>query len=356
MQDSHYRTKYKVERVKLTAGDSKSDADTSSTRVFFYVETDIDETTHRVQSTVSNIFRLHMFSEMIERNTSFAENVRCRPPVVTRNKTDLTFDERDIASGGVDGLRAHGASQTMQLRNRVNVEQYRQQQKLASLLNSSRVDTSSDAWQSRVDPVTGLPVFDAGAPDVYVPDLVPLPMDAEPVRVELPQSRSDLVDIQKHVVQQTCVAMGVPPLALQGGSGGSNATSGNVQLTDNLINFTLMRLRLCLSKVLTDVYKLCHAKLNPAADPSDPSSKRPRISGDAQIGVMFPALQRPDTVRTLHSEGTLTYEAYKKFLCTAFEFTTADFEPVQQLPGQHLGEAQNETGRQTPMQAGDAGI
>ena len=314
-EDTYYRTRYRTRPNSDIHGDSEQ-----RHKVFFFVDNDVDTSSNRVMSALSNVFRLHMFSEMIERNTSFAESVRSRPPVITRNKTDATFDERDIAAGGVDGLRAQNASRTMQLRNRVNVEQYRQQQKLANLLNSGRVDTASTEWQERVDPVTGLPVFDAGAPDVYVPDLVPLPMDAEPVRVELPQSRSDLVAIQKHVVNQTCMAMGVPPLALTGGSSGTQATSGNAQLTDNVINFTLMRLRFALAKVLTDVYKLCHARTARVGE------KRPAVSVDGNIGVIFPSLQRPETIRTLHAEGTLTYEAYKKYIATALEVDCGDFE------------------------------
>ena len=326
-EKSHFRTGYFIKRVRPRRGQNGQTLGSSGVehKVFFAVGNDVDMMTGHVCSTVASIQRLHSFGDMIERNVSFAESVRCRPPVVTRSKTDHTFDERDITSGGVDGLRAQGHSDQMGLRNRINNDQHKQQEALAKMLNAGRVDTSSAAWQQRVDPVTGLPVFDAGAPDVWVPDFVPLPMDAEVATINLPQSRNDLVDIQKHIVHQTCIGMGVSPASLQQSSSRGSEQRVSVQMSDDVINFTLMRLKHVLSQTLIDIYRLCF-DIKAEVDGDGGPRKRPRPKVD--VTVVFPGMQRPDTLRMLHNDGVLTYEAYTRFLKSLFELSEEDLEKV----------------------------
>ena len=298
---TYFRTEYALQPTSQTASE---DSESAFKKVLFYVETDVDAATLRPVSPMAAIFRLHSFGDMIERNTSFAEAIRCHPPIVTRAKTDHVFDERNIAQGNIDGLRAKTNSDRMTMRNKINQLQHAQTEKLAKLLNVGRIDTSSAAWQDKVDPVTGLPVFDAGAPDVYVPDFVSLPMDHDVANYNLPQSRTDLVQIQSHIVSQICIAMGVPQGHLQGTAPTSKAAS----MSASVLWHTLNRLRGCLSMVLYDIYRLCFS--------TDKAT--------GEVTVCFPSLQEADTMRTLHIDGVLTFDAYKRFLANMYQMQQKD--------------------------------
>ena len=330
MVDKHYKVRYGIRK--------KSDGFNSELKknVMTYVDSDVTSTGLFV-SNMSSVMRAHSFVSMIERNTAYSEAVRCRPPVLTRRVTQKTFDSRDLGRGLLmDGaLDAERDSQNQQRGNRINIDQFRQQEALVRMLNASRVDTGSEAWQKKLDPATGLPVFDAGGADVYVPDIVPLPNDTEVAPLHLPESRSDLVPIVRLNIEQKAMAMGVPLSILEGSS--TRASASVTEMSDNTLAFSLMRLKRSLSETLVDVYRLCflgQKKGNKNKEDKDEADADQYV---ADIGVMFPSLQRWDSVKTLFDTGLLSYDAYKEFLKAVFDLTEGDFNTEQEAMNKGMG-------------------
>jgi hypothetical protein len=55
------------------------------------------------------------YLDALEKYDMQAFAVRSRPPVLTKTKTDLSFDSRDVITGAVPGLRAQDESDNMGL-------------------------------------------------------------------------------------------------------------------------------------------------------------------------------------------------------------------------------------------------
>ncbi len=289
--------------------------------VFLYVAT-APHPDGQFGSVMSSILRTLTFTGALELAAVAAEEVRVRPPIVTRARTDYAFDDRDMA-GGMPGMRGTMENANQSVRNRITAQQGAMQRALVMLLNSNKVDTNDGAWQSKIDPVTGLPVLNTNEQNAYVPEFVPLPNDTEAVQYSLPQARGDLVALQRSSVEAICAAMGVPPPMLTGHSGGARSIA---TLGQDLFSTTLDNLRGHLDNIMTDVYT--------------------HLYGETEdLETVFPAMQNPDTITSLHQAGILKYKAYRRFIS---EFHGI---PPRDLMDDHLqgpAEASRERRKQSP--------
>lgn len=185
------------------------------------------DVTGAVISSVSSFRRAAGFRMMVELNTAIADYGRARPLVYTTSRTDHVFNmrnvypehERTFANTGtmvLDVARmmnsdpgnpaSHRQSQAQQLRaesemvtsNASNHESmllraHQQQQMLVRDLNYG-VLNGSDV---RLDPATGLPVFDTALSHAkeHAYNVIPLPVDTASTTTVMPSSRADLVQV-----------------------------------------------------------------------------------------------------------------------------------------------------------------
>jgi hypothetical protein len=147
------------------------------------------------------------YLEEIEKNDIQAFSIRARPPVLTRAKTDAVFDSRDVISGMQPGLRAQDESDNINMRNRINIAQFKQQQELVRGLNKNRIDTSSSFWQGQMDPNGFVNSLGADA-DGFVPRFIPLHTDVDVASFTLPEEKENLANTQKFVKSQVCMGLG----------------------------------------------------------------------------------------------------------------------------------------------------
>ena len=194
------------------------------------------------------------------------------------------------------------------VRNRITAQTHAQQEKLVETLNRHFIDTSSFSWQSRVDPVTGLPNFDAATANDDSESrraVVPLPNDALIAQVSAPQARQDLVSIQERTMQQACIIMGVPPSVIMGHG---SAHSAGVLQTQGVVHSTFTKLKTCLTQCLVDVYHLVF----------DTEFK-------TSVSVQLPGIHNVETFKNLFFDGTITFNTYTRFLEMHYELQTKDF-------------------------------
>ena len=79
-----------------------------------------------------------------------AEMARTNPAIYVSQSTDNAFDDRDLANAGeVDGMRATMQRNSQLVRNRITVDNFRQQYNLVDVLNASKVDTNSKSWNEK---------------------------------------------------------------------------------------------------------------------------------------------------------------------------------------------------------------
>ena len=269
-----------------------------------------------LQSPLSAYYRSRSFCDMIERNAAMVGNYLASPPIYTQTQTNHAFDDRDLAGvGEVDGMRASMQRDSQMVRNRITAQTHAQQEKLVETLNRHMIDTSNYTWQSRVDPVTGLPNFDAAAAtdesEMQRP-VVPLPNDASVAQVNFPQARTDLVAIQERTFQQACIIMGVPPNLIMGSG---SVHSAGVAQTQGVVHSTFTKLKSCITQCLVDVYHLVF-------DPQYSTS----------VTVQLPGIHNVDVFKNLYFDGTVTFDAYKRFLTMHYELQNKDFVTDEHNP------------------------
>ena len=102
-------------------------------------------------SRVSNVAHIVNYAEELEKHDLQAYAVRSKPPVLTKTQTDNSFDSRDVISGAVPGLRAQDESDNMEIRNKITIQQFRQQQDLIATLNKERIDSSKSFWMQHLN-------------------------------------------------------------------------------------------------------------------------------------------------------------------------------------------------------------
>ena len=280
-----------------------------------YFFRDIDPDLNGIlQSPLASYYRTRSFCDMIERNAASVGNYLAAPPIYTQTQTNHAFDDRDLAGvGEVDGMRASMQRDSQMVRNRITAQTHAHQEKLVDTLNRFMIDTSTFSWQSRVDPHTGLPNFDAAAAgddsETRRP-VVPLPNDASVAQVNRPEARADLVAIQERTFQQACMIMGVPPSLILGNG---SACSVGVMATQGVVHSTFMKFKSCITQCLVDVYHLVF-------DPTYTTS----------VTVQLPGIHSMDALRNLYTEGTLSFDAYKRFLIMHYELQGKDFSSEHQ--------------------------
>ena len=166
-------------------------------------------------------------------------------------------------------------------------------------------------WQVRLDPGTGLPVFDSAMlqrpGDAY--NNFPLPADARHIATVIPQSRADLVKIFDNAGTLACVAMGVPPSEV--GLSVGVRLAMDAELSDGMLRTTLQRVRLVLTRCLVDVYTALYG--------SQPG-----------LDVVFPGLPSTvdHTMQELFNADVLSYAAYKEHVKGMMNIAGRDLEGV----------------------------
>ena len=167
--------------------------------------------------------------------------------------------------------------------------------------------------QVRLDPGTGLPVFDSAMlqrpGDAY--NNFPLPADARHIATVIPHSRADLVSILENAATMACVAMGVPPSEV--GLGGSGVRlAADAELSDTMLTTTLHRVRGMLTRCLIDVYTALYG--------SQPG-----------LEVVFPGMpvMVDHTMEALFNADVLSYNAYKEHVRGVMNIPARDMVGVE---------------------------
>ena len=293
--------------------------------------------TGRACSNVASAYSVQAFKRQLELNTLYADRVLARPPVLTQSKADTTFDDRDLIglSSRDPEVGAAKERKNQLWRNMMTAETWKQQTQLMRLLNANNVDTSSSAWQSRVDPVTGLPVFTADDEDVYQPSFIPMPHDTTVAQMHLPSRPPEFVATQQYVMQHTCMCMGVSPQLLVGVGSSMSASSGVVQLSDTTLMLTVMKYRMCITETLLNIYSIAFG--NGSSD---------------GVQVVFPAAQRPDNIMDMYERGYITYEHFIVEYCRWYGLPKGAFNETPQPPLQMMQQqllAQQQQQQQQPV-------
>ena len=278
-------------------------------------------------SSASSFRRAHAFRGMVELNTAIADYTAARPLVYTASDSDKAFDRRhvyrdafaaaegasrhtlilrDVAEfggGGAGIAEAHertkemlagmndaareGAADHEKALRRAG----EQQQRLAADLNAGRLDPRS----VRLDPTSGLPVFDSSLSrsreDGY--NVIPLPLDTTVQATIAPTSRRDLVPILTTTTQTACMSFGMPAAAL--GLPGTGHASERESARET-VRTTTARYRM----IIEDALKLCFVAMYGAKN---------------GLSVSFPSCDTSyEEMAELFEKDVVTYSAYQKSL------------------------------------------
>lgn len=300
----------------LIRNNGASGVDTKPDPKVFFMVLSPPDVGGRPVSPVASAYSVQALKRQIEMNTMMADRVLARPPVLTQNKTDQTFDERDlIGMSSVEPDVAAGRErQNLLRRNKMNVEVWKQQTQLMRFLNQSGIDSSSSAWQNRIDPVTGLPVFSVDDDDAYQPSFIPLPSDAVVAAMPLPQRPPDFVQAERLVFEHTCMCMGVTPTMVAGAGSAQNASSGVLKLSDATLFYSILRYRNALTHALLDVYAVVFG------------------NGDSSgVQVVFPAAQRPEAMLELFERGIVSYDYFIMEYCRYYGLPKSAFTSEEHI-------------------------
>lgn len=182
-----------------------------------------------------------------------------------------------------------------------------QQAQLAADLNRGKLDPRS----VRLDPGTGLPVFDSALlqqpGDAY--NNFPLPADARHIATVIPHSRTDLVGIFDNAAVMACVAMGVPGSEVGVNVGGGKRLAVDAQLSDGMLRNTLTKMKCTLTRCLLDVYTALYGKQQ----------------GLTVVFPSFPSTLDP-AMQSLFDTGVLRFGAYKAHVCRVMDIMPDEME------------------------------
>ena len=147
----------------------------------------------------------------------------------------------------INGLQASShAKHESGMRARIMADQ---QTQLATDLTRGVLDPRS----VRLDPATGLPVFDSALmqrpTDAY--NVCPLPVDSKIQPTPLPVSRRDLVAIMENASLTACIVMGIPSSEI-----GMNSAKrlADVDQSNGTLHATLSRFRTIVSRSIKDIF------------------------------------------------------------------------------------------------------
>ena len=290
---------------KIRVVKSKKD---NNSRIRFYVfVVTLPHADGKPNSRVSNVMPVVNYLEEIEKHDIQAFVIRSKPPVLTKTLTENTFDSRDVISGAVPGLRAQDESDNMEIRNKITIQQFKQQQDLISTLNKERIDSSKDFWMRHLDPSKNTLLSETlkRETDGFVPKFVPLPNDADVARYDIPQERRDFVDLKKICKSQICVGMGIPETSVDGKfEGVSNGLAS--RMTEEFMRVSLMPLKNALTSLLLELYENS-------------------IGETHNIDCNFPGLQNIDRLFFWYSNGLIKRESLIKSICDSEMLQLSDF-------------------------------
>jgi hypothetical protein len=275
----------------------REDDDQPAPDVYFIIQSPPDEF-GSLQSAMVCYYEARIFKDMLWRTTAEAESTRARPPIYTTTETDRAFEERRLAHvGEVDGLRASITRDNMLVRNRVIGDVHAQQERLAEMLNASRVDTSDPSYRS--DPITGLRNYDADLAQKYSP-IIPLPADARVAATPMPVSRPDFVAVNEHLQQIASMAFGVNLEAV--GANSANKSSDSMNSANTVTTATVNRFKALLTGPLVDIYHVLWGKKEEGDEPAE------------SVTVMFPSIVSTSTMLILFEKNLLTQKALLAYL------------------------------------------
>jgi len=186
---------------------------------------------------------------------------------------------------------------------------FKEQDILVGSLNANKDRLADDPLLQNDDSLCEQTI-PAAQPQPYQPQFVPLPNDVTPANFTLPQTRSDILEIQDRLFRLSCVALGCPPELLLPSRGRSAASDEQTMLLD----YTLLESRELLERLLIDMYSLF-------------------FGIDDNIGITFPALLRPTFMAGLYDAGMLTYDAYKNFIVEHSRINIDSLETEQPASG-----------------------
>ena len=205
----------------------------------------------RCISAVGSTIKYCTYLEHLELHDIEIQRMHANPPVLTVNKTDATFDSRDMTSGAIPGLRAQTEHENLAMRNKINVMQYSEQARLVSFLNVNRADTSSRAWEQYLEE------SDSEKSSVaFVPRFVPLPNDANIANFSLPPELKNINESRKQVCEIIATSMGVPLLALSS-MGGTAQNTKNAENNAHALQRTSQMLSVSTRAALVDAFSKC---------------------------------------------------------------------------------------------------
>lgn len=266
-------------------------------------------------SRVSHVAHIVNYAEELEKHDLQAYAVRSKPPVLTKTQTDNSFDSRDVISGAVPGLRAQDESDNMEIRNKITIQQFRQQQDLIATLNKERIDSSKSFWMQHLDPTKNTLLSETLKRETegFVPKFVPLPNDADVARYEIPPERRDFVDLKNFCKTQICVGMGVPESIIEGKFHGT-ATGATTRMTEEFIRMSLLPLKNALNALLLELYENSIGEAN-------------------RIDCNFPGLQNIDRLFFWHQNGLLKRESLIRSICDLELLRPSDFVDEEETTG-----------------------
>ena len=279
-------------------------ADEPLANVFFVRRDDVSPQGF-ITSAVSVYYRSRIFLDSIERNAIVVDTFLANPPIYTETNARSTFGDEDLLELGAADDPVRGSLHAERLkRQSYTTHMHDMQNSLSKMLNAHHIDTGDSDFQRRIDPVTGLPNFDKESSRETQP-IIPLPYESRAVNVPAPRSRADLIAIRQDTVEHACLVMGVPASFLRQTSS-THVASVNSALT--MLDSTLNQLRSTLTYVLEDLYRLIY-----------------NSTGEDDINIIFPGMERPEIFKDLYSTGVLTYEAYVAFLQRYYHLNARDF-------------------------------
>lgn len=211
-------------------------------------------------SPVASASKYCFILDEAEKYDALAYNILSDPPVLTRHKTDHAFDSRDLLGSSVPGLVAQIENDNMEVRNRININVYKQQQRLIATLNERGIDTANAFWQSCLNPATGKE-RQSNFSQEHVPKFVPLPSDAEVAQMQLPHARTDMVNFRKQCFEIIATALGVP-LNIISSIGGTSVALAQAQSVYTF-NTTCRNYANVLSTTLAKVFTQTFTTLKP---------------------------------------------------------------------------------------------
>ena len=234
----------------------------------------------------------------LEKTDIQAYSIRARPPVLTKAKTDTSFDSRDVISGSVPGFRAQEEEDNMGVRNQITAAQFKQQQQLIRTLNDRQINTSSGFWTNDRDPSQMSRNLESETID-YVPKFIPLPNDSEVAKFDLPEEKKDLVHVQKYIKGQICMGMGVPEHFISPSGTGAGFGEKSMRLSNEYMRMSISPIKEAINLLMIHIYEVCFGTED-------------NVSHDVEC--YFPSTQNPEMILELYKSNLLT----KKTLARTF--------------------------------------